>query len=151
MSSQPLRVALIGAGAIAEFHARAVARVPDAQVVAIVDERVERARALAARHGVARAVADLDEIWLAGVDVVHVLTPPATHAEVTLAALGRGCHVYVEKPLATSAEDCDRIAEAARAAGRTVGVGHSLLRDPSVVKAFDLVRSGAIGDVISVE
>src|SRR5258708_3735383 len=84
-------------------------------------------------------------------DVANVLPPPAYHTAVTLEALELGLHVFVEKPLATTVEDCDKIAEAAKRAGKTVGVNHSLLTDPFVVRALAIARSGALGDILTVD
>ena len=101
----------------------------------------QRAASVAAQYGIPLAVSSPEELFAASPDVVHVLTPPEYHLEHTLAALNRGCHVYVEKPLARSVEDCDTIASAAQKAGRQVCVGHSLLFDPFVRRALDLCRS----------
>lgn len=86
-----------------------------------------------------------------GANVIHILTPPASHAKITMEAIELGCHVFVEKPLATSVDDCDRIAEMADKAGKIVGVDHSLLRDPIVLRALETVRSETIGEVLSVD
>jgi nucleoside-diphosphate-sugar epimerase/predicted dehydrogenase len=96
-----------------------------------------------------RAVSSIAE--LQGVDVVHVLTPPETHAKLVLAALELGAHVLVEKPLATDVEDCERIAAAARERGLRVCVDHSLLYDLQIKRAIETVRSGAIGRVVSID
>ena len=77
--------------------------------------------------------------------MVHILTPPHTHAQLAIAALKNGCHVLVEKPLAMNAEEVDCISAAAAAAQKSVCVNHSLLYDRFVSKALALVRSGAIG------
>jgi nucleoside-diphosphate-sugar epimerase/predicted dehydrogenase len=84
-----------------------------------------------------------------GVDVIHILTPPDTHAQLAIAALNSGCHVLVEKPLAMNAEEVDCISAAAAAAQKSVCVNHSLLYDRFVSKALSLVRSGAIGVPLS--
>jgi nucleoside-diphosphate-sugar epimerase/predicted dehydrogenase len=84
-------------------------------------------------------------------DVVHVLTPPSFHADNVLQALDAGCHVFVEKPLATNVADCDRILEKSSSVGRNVCVGHSLLRDPFIVRATELVRRGTIGSVVGMD
>jgi nucleoside-diphosphate-sugar epimerase/predicted dehydrogenase len=84
-----------------------------------------------------------------GVDVVHILTPPDTHARLAIAALKNNCHVLVEKPLAMNADEVDSIAAAAAAAQRSVCVNHSLLYDRFVSKALRLVASGAIGVPLS--
>jgi len=84
-----------------------------------------------------------------GVDVIHILTPPDTHAQLAIAALKDGCHVLVEKPLAINAEEVDRISAAAAAAQKSVCVNHSMLYDRFVSRALSLVRSGAIGVPLS--
>ena len=73
-----------------------------------------------------------------GLDVVHVLTPPDSHVMVAFEALSLGCHVLVEKPLATSVEDCDRLIAESQARGLRVCVNHSLLGDPFVGECSEL-------------
>jgi predicted dehydrogenase/nucleoside-diphosphate-sugar epimerase len=150
-SPRTWKAALLGAGHIAEFHAKAVARHKNARLVGIADFDLDRAAALAAQFDAPPHVASLKELLQLEPDVVHILTPPSAHASCAVEALEAGCHVVVEKPLATSTEDCDRIEAAARANDRLVCVGHSLLRDPFVVRAAEMVRSGAIGQVVAVD
>jgi predicted dehydrogenase/nucleoside-diphosphate-sugar epimerase len=145
------RAGLVGAGYVSEFHIRALKRLADVQLVGITDLDPSRARTAAERFGLPAVFPSLRAMTAAGVNVVHVLTPPSAHAEVAMEALSLGCHVLVEKPLATSVEECDRIVLAARSAGRTVGVVHSALYDWFVQRALTLVRSGAIGDPITVD
>jgi predicted dehydrogenase/nucleoside-diphosphate-sugar epimerase len=144
-----LRVGLVGAGYISEFHARAIRRVPNARIVGIADVVNSRAMALAARFSIAKVFPTLEALIAEGVDVIHILTPPATHAKLAMAALKNGCHVLVEKPLATNAEEVDRISAAAAAAQKSVCVNHSMLFDRFVSKALKVVRSGAIGVPLS--
>ena len=144
-----VRVGLVGAGYISEFHARAVQRVPNARVVGIADVDTSRAAGLAARFSVPKIFPTMEALIGEGVDVIHILTPPDTHAQLAIAALKNGCHVLVEKPLATCVEDVDRISAAAEAAQKSVCVNHSLLYDRFVSKALTLVRSGAIGVPLS--
>jgi 2-alkyl-3-oxoalkanoate reductase len=152
MPSPPLRAGLVGAGYISEYHVMALQKLPGVVLVGICDLNRARAQGIADRFGIPGVYESLKEMAEAQrLDVVHVLTPPAFHAAVTLEALELGLHVFVEKPLATTVEDCDRIAEAAQRAGRTVGVNHSLLRDPFVMRALDIARSGALGDVLTVD
>ncbi|MCG3148436.1 MAG: Inositol 2-dehydrogenase/D-chiro-inositol 3-dehydrogenase [Verrucomicrobiae bacterium] len=138
------RVGLIGAGYVSQFHIKALQRLPDVEIVGVCDLDLARAQATGCR-----AFGSTKELYAAGVDFVHILTPPASHAALTIEALQHGCHVLVEKPLATSVEDCDRIAAAA--GDKIVCVNHSLLRDPFVMQALDLVRNGAVGDILSVD
>jgi nucleoside-diphosphate-sugar epimerase/predicted dehydrogenase len=83
-------------------------------------------------------------------DVIHVLTPPSSHCALTLEALEIGCHVFVEKPMAESAEECDWMIDKAREKGLVLSVDHSDLFDPVVLQAIDLARAGACGDILTV-
>ena len=140
-----LRVGLVGAGYISEFHASAIQRIPNAKIIGIADVVESRATALAARFGIPKVFATMEAMINAGVDAVHILTPPHTHAQLAIAALEKGCDVLVEKPLAMNTEEVDRISAAATAAQKSVCVNHSMLYDRFVSKALHLVRSGAIG------
>jgi nucleoside-diphosphate-sugar epimerase/predicted dehydrogenase len=84
-----------------------------------------------------------------GVDVVHILTPPDTHAQLAITALNMGCHALVEKPLAMNTDEVDCINATAAATQKSVCVNHSLLYDRFVSKALHLVHSGAIGTPLS--
>src|SRR5689334_15348178 len=128
MSSAGLRVGIVGAGHISAFHLAALERVPGVRVAAIADPDESRATAVASRHQIPIVCGDVGRMLTSTpLDVVHVLTPPANHADTALRALDAGCHAFVEKPLATSGDDCRAIARAAAAARRSVCVGHSLL------------------------
>lgn len=144
-----LRVGLVGAGHISEFHARAVQRVPNAGLVGVTDVVTSRAAGLAFRHALPEVFPTMEAMIKKGVDVIHILTPPETHAQLAIAALKNGCHVLVEKPLAMNAEEVDSISAASAAAQKSVCVNHSLLYDRFVLKALRLVRSGAIGVPLS--
>jgi len=146
-----IRTGLIGAGQISEFHVRALKRLPNVHIIGVADLDEARAHALAERHHLPATFGSVGDLLREQPDVVHVLTPPSVHADNVLDALKHGCHVMVEKPLATSVEDCDRIAAAAKASGKKVCVDHSLLRDPFVEGAMKIVRSGAIGEVVGVD
>lgn len=144
------RVAIVGAGLISPFHIAAIRRVPGAELVGIVDSDANRANELAKRVGGVRTTSSLKELAQDGLDVVHVATPPSSHFGLTCQALELGCHVFVEKPLATSVAHCEQIRELADRVGKQVCVNHSNLRDPFVAKALGLVRDGCIGKVLSV-
>jgi 2-alkyl-3-oxoalkanoate reductase len=140
-----LRVGLVGAGYISEFHARAIQRVPNARIMGIADVVNSRATALSARFSIPKVYPTMEAMMDEGVDVIHILTPPNTHAQLAISALKNGCHVLVEKPLAITGEEVDRISAAAAAAQKSVCVNHSMLHDRFVSKALNLIRSGAIG------
>ena len=94
---------------------------------------------------------DLDALVAAGANVIHVLTPPASHAMVARAALGKGCHVLIEKPVAEDAAEARALGQLARERGLVATVNHSLLYDPQVRRALDQVKSGALGQIVSVD
>jgi predicted dehydrogenase/nucleoside-diphosphate-sugar epimerase len=148
-SDTRLRVGLVGAGYISEFHVRAIQRVPDARIVGIADVVDSRAGDLACRFGIPKVFPTMEALIEEGVDVIHILTPPQTHAQLAIAALRNGCHVLVEKPLAMNVEEVDRISAAAASVQKSVCVNHSMLYDRFVSKALKIVRSGAIGEPLT--
>lgn len=150
-ASRKLRVAVIGAGYVATHHLAALARLDFVEVVGLCDSNRAAAEALAARFKVPRVAADLDELADARPNVVYVLTPPASHAALALRAMDMGCHVLVEKPMADSAADCETMLAKARETGLKLGVNHSDLFDPVLMRALDAARNGDIGDVLSVD
>ena len=151
MSTARFRAGMVGAGNICEFHVAAVKKLaPEVELVGICDLDAERARASAEKWGT-HAYADLDALVAAGANVIHVLTPPGAHAAVAKAALERGCHVLIEKPIAEDIGDGRAIAALAKQQGLVATVNHSLLYDPQVVRALDQVRAGALGQIVSVD
>ncbi|MEJ7824179.1 MAG: NAD-dependent epimerase/dehydratase family protein [Solirubrobacteraceae bacterium] len=150
-SSRPRSVALIGCGRIAKMHASAL-RGAGMEIVAFVDRDEQKAAQAAAGVPGARAFDDAGTMLeQARPDAVHILTPPAGHAELAIQAAEAGCHVLVEKPMALDVAEADRMIEAALGHGVTLTPNHNYLSKPSVLKALGLVRSGAIGDVVHVE
>lgn len=144
-----IRTGLAGAGYVATHHARAVRDLPFVELAGVTDRDPARAKALGEKFGVP-AFGSLQEMKAASPDVIHVLTPPESHCELTLEALGMGCHVFVEKPMAETAAECDEMIEAARRAGRIVSVNHSARFDPVVLQAAELVKKGVLGDLLAV-
>lgn len=133
-----MRVGLVGCGAVAAFHVPALRAARGAELVAAFDLDP----AAAARTG-ARVAAALDEL-IAQVDLVAVCTPPERHADAAIAALEAGRGVLVEKPLATTPDDADRIVAAG--AGRLGATGFQLRchrRVPSAAGEISGVWGGA--------
>jgi len=143
------RAGLIGAGYICEFHVAALRRA-GVEVVGVCDLDAARAQAIADRYSL-KIYPSAKELAAAGANVMHVLTPPDTHARITIELLDLGCHVLVEKPLALDVEDCLQIERKAQEKGLSVCVNHSLLFDPQVRKALKIVQSGKLGKIISVD
>lgn len=149
-TSKTLRAGIVGTGQISEFHISALKRIPNVEIVGVFDLDRAKAEALAERFGLT-VKGSIAELRAAGADVIHVLTPPHTHAAVATQVLEAGCHAFVEKPLATDPEECVRLAQLAKAKGLQVGVSHSLLYDPQIRAGLEAARSGALGDIVSVD
>lgn len=148
---QTYRVALVGAGYVSSYHLRALRTLPNVDVVGIADPDQTHARQMAAAFGVPRIFQSLEELAETSPDVIHILTPPASHCDLTLQALDMGCHVLVEKPMAITAEECARMMAKAAAQQRILSVNHSARFDPPVLRAFELIRQGAIGEVLTMD
>jgi predicted dehydrogenase len=140
-----IRVGLIGCGNISATHARAIAGIPDAAVVAVYGPRLERARELAASCGAA-AADTLDGFFeSAAMDVAAIGTPSGLHGDHGAAAARRGLHVLVEKPIEITTERTDRLIAEAASAGITLGVIFQDRLKPAVRELKTLVDSGALG------
>ncbi|HET8989818.1 MAG TPA: Gfo/Idh/MocA family oxidoreductase [Acidimicrobiales bacterium] len=127
-----MRIALAGAGAFGLKHLDALARVEGAEVVAVVSRRLEQAREVAERYGVAEAYTALDDVLTrTDVDAVILCTPTQLHAAQALAVMNAGKHVQVEIPLADRYEDARAVAALQRATGLVCMVGHTRRFNPS--------------------
>ena len=114
--------AIIGAGKVSATHAQALSTLPESTLVGVYDAIPERAQALAAKFGV-RAYADRDEMLHdPAVQMVSICTPHPQHAAQAIAAARAGVSVLVEKPMAVTTDQCDRMIEAAAKTGAKLGV-----------------------------
>ena len=140
-----LRVAVVGCGAVTQANLMPVLAGHDGlDVRALVDRHEPRARDLANAYSVARTASDLDAI-VDDVDAVVLATPPAHHAPATIALAGRGKHVLVEKPMAITRADAERMVEAADRAGVVLAVGLYRRLLPSVRLLATLIEQGTYG------
>jgi UDP-N-acetylglucosamine 3-dehydrogenase len=143
-----IRLAIIGAGLIARQHAASAARHPNAQLVAIGAIDRDGADQLAAQYDGVRAAGSLDELLAPGdIDALIVATPTDTHEELACAAMRRGVHVFVEKPMARTLDSARRIVDTAAETGRVLGVGHVIRYFPEYQAIERSIRNGDLGDV----
>jgi predicted dehydrogenase len=152
MSKSSHRVGLIGAGRIAAVHNGFIRGISGAEVVAVCDADAALAESFASERNIPNHYGSLDEMM--SVDepnIVHVCTPPATHANIAISAMEQGANVFVEKPMAMSVEDCERMIDAAERYGRRICVDHNRLLDPVMQKVRALAASGTLGEIVSVE
>lgn len=133
-----IRLALVGCGKVAEaFHLPALSAVRGLTLTAVLDVNPSRARALAAMSGVSDVYVANDLSDLVGrCDAALVALPNYLHASACIPLLEQGCHVLVEKPMAVSVEDCDRLIAAARGSGAVLSA--AMVR--RFIAAYELVR-----------
>ncbi|MEO8907751.1 MAG: Gfo/Idh/MocA family oxidoreductase, partial [Microbacteriaceae bacterium] len=148
--ARALGVGFVGGGFMAQVHSRA-ARAGRARLVGVVSSSPARSEKVADELGIERAFDSLDAMLASDdIDVVHVCTPNALHAEQAAAVIRAGKHVICEKPLATTATDAAELAELAASAGVTATVPFVYRFHPLVREARARVRSGAVGRLLSV-
>lgn len=151
MRQKNIKVGLLGAGYIADWHAEAISRCKDATLVGVADLARSRANSLAAKWAVP-AFGSLSEMHEStGCDAVHILVPPDRHAGLVVDALNAGLHVFVEKPMAVSQMECDTIRNAAERSGKTLGVNHNFLFLPSAESLGHALSEGIIGPLRQLE
>jgi predicted dehydrogenase len=139
MTHPPFRAAVVGVGHLGRHHARILGAVPDVDLVAVVDLDPDRARVVAAEVGTV-ALRDVREID-PPVDGVVVAVPTKDHVRVGLPLLEAGVAVLVEKPIAASVAEADRLIAAAAGSGVTLAVGHTERHNPAVTAALPLISA----------
>ncbi len=148
--SQTLRVAIVGCGAIAEWHWNAIRVAAErTRVTACVDPNAAQAKALAAKTGGTPFASLTDALAADAADAVAIMVPHHLHETLALEALAAKRHLLLEKPMATDPDACDRILSAARAAGTVFMVAENAQYWPGVIKAKELIDAGAIGTLIT--
>lgn len=148
--SKKLRIGLIGVGGIAQVHMNAWQKCDDAEVVAICDIHKRARETTGQKYDVPREMLYEDyKQMLRGVelDAVDICTPNAMHMPPSLAAFKAGCHVLVEKPVATSARQCQRMIQAGHEADRLLMVGQVMRFAPPSLTMKRWVDEGLIGDI----
>lgn len=146
-----IRVAIIGTGNISPAHISAYLAFPErCKITALVDIYPEKARAKAEQFGLDAEILDSHKLLLGrtDIDLVSICTPPFSHAEITVDFLNDNKHVIVEKPMAASLEECDRMIAAAENSGTVFSViAQNRFRDP-IMKLKHVLDSGKIGRVV---
>ena len=142
------RVALLGAGYIADWHAKSIATVANVELVAICDTVLPRAQALARKYGVPQAYGSLEELLAKEkLDAVHILLPPDRHFRAARAILEAGVNVFLEKPMCDNAADCDELVLLAAVRGLRLGVGHNFLFSEPYENLRRDVHAGILGRI----
>jgi myo-inositol 2-dehydrogenase / D-chiro-inositol 1-dehydrogenase len=147
-----IQIGIIGCGRGSQaLHLPILNRLPEFRVVALADLDQRLLQTVAGRFDIQNRYADWHEMLDAGnIEAIAVATPPASHFEMGMAALQAGMHLFMEKPLALSLEECDRLAQAASDAGTKAVVALNLRWHMLVLRARDLIRKGALGNLKSI-
>lgn len=141
-----VRIGIVGVGNIAPLNVAGYLEHPRCDVVAVCDPRADKARAVAAEWGVPEVHTELAALLAdPGVDAVEILTPTHMHRDHVLAAVAAGKHVSCQKPLANTVREAREMRDAAAAAGVVLRVSECFLHYPPILKAKELIASGAIG------
>ncbi len=143
MSSDPLRVGVVGVGVMGSNHARVLAELPGVRLIGVADPDREQGRLVGNAVG-CTSVDDLEKLLAIGVDAISIAAPTHLHHELALAAIARGVHVMVEKPIASTVEEARDIVAAARRKGLTLMVGHVERFNPAVQSIKDALRGEEI-------
>jgi predicted dehydrogenase len=143
-----VRVGVVGLGYWGPNLARNFDRLPGVELRWICDVSEEARGRWAAAFSQSRATAEVDDLLAdPDLDAVVVATHVPSHAELALRTLEAGKHCFVEKPLAQSVGEAERVVEAAHEGGRVLMVGHLLEYHPGVEKLKELVGSGELGEI----
>lgn len=149
MTGNKLRFGIVGCGQIAqESHIPPLLRSKNVSLVAVCDKNADLVKQVAASFKIPGCYIDLGEMLKSEkLDVVNICLPPWMHAATSIEAMESGCHVLVEKPMALTDEECDRMVSTSQRKGVKLGVVHNRLFEPVVIKARTIVNSGGIGTV----
>lgn len=150
MTQSKIHVGLIGGGNISSTHARAVAAIPGAEIVAVYGPNPVKAEALASEHH-ASAYRNLETLLThRPMDMVIIGSPSGLHAEQGIAAAHRGLHVLVEKPIDISTKNADDLIAACDKANVLCGVIFQERFHPENLKVKKLIADGLLGRLLLV-
>jgi UDP-N-acetyl-2-amino-2-deoxyglucuronate dehydrogenase len=149
MIMSKIRFAIAGAGVISPFHARAIAHHPEAELVAVSDVVIDKARQLAAEYGIPHVYADYkDMLKRDDIDVVSVCVPSGLHAEVAIAAAQAGKNILCEKPLDITSDKMSRMITAVRGSNVKLGCVFQRRMMPSVLAVRQAIAEGKLGKLV---
>lgn len=144
-----IRIALIGTGFIADYHARGLSTVPSAEIVAVVSKQLENAKKFASKYSIQNVCSNIaDLLENIDFDAAIISTPNSFHTPYAIEVLKNGKDVFIEKPMAMNAKEGKRVAGVAEKHGQLVMVGHMWRFDTDTNYIKDYIDSGKIGKII---
>jgi len=152
MSSEKLRIVIVGCGQIADGHITEIRKFGKADVVAVCDIEKLMAEQLAIRYEIPRFYDNFDEMLTSEKpDVVHITTPPQSHMELAMRAVDAGCHIYVEKPLTLCYRDSAQLILYVQKKQKKLTIGWNSYFDPPAIELRNLVRDNVVGTPVHME
>jgi predicted dehydrogenase len=149
--SKKLRVAIIGCGGIANGkHLPSLKKLEQVEMVAFCDIEIKKAEKAAIEYGTPEAAVYKNYKQLLedeSIDVVHVLTPNISHAEISIASMEAGKHVMCEKPMAKSSEEAKLMVETAERTGKKLTIGYNNRFRPDSQYLHNVCKQGDLGEV----
>jgi predicted dehydrogenase len=143
-------IAIVGCGHVSNEHFNAWKNIPQARVVAVCDINDNAVKNVARTWGISRYYTSTSELLGSkDINLIDICTPPHTHASLAVQAMKSGFDVLIEKPMALHAKDALEILDCQKTTGRRVGVVHNWLYRDSVIRASSIVKSGALGEILS--
>lgn len=144
-----VNVALVGAGYIADYHARGLQSLADVEIVSVVGLPLESAKEFAKKYGIEEATSNIEDLYSrADIDAVVIGTPNKFHAPFAIDFLKNGKDVFLEKPMAMNSEEGISVIDAAKENNQLVMVGHMWRFDKEVDSIKEIVSSAKIGKII---
>ncbi|MCG7378780.1 Gfo/Idh/MocA family oxidoreductase [Paenibacillus sp. ACRSA] len=145
-----LKVAIIGTGAISNAHINSYLQFRErCEIVVLCDLYPDKAEAKKSEFNLnAKIVSDYKELLHAGIDLISICLPPYEHAPIAVDFLNAGSHVLVEKPMASSLEECDRMIEAAQKSGKVLSVVAQNRFTNPIMKLKEMLDTGLAGAIL---
>lgn len=141
-----LHAGLLGAGYIAEFHAKALKRLPFVHLQAVCDQDIQKAKFLAKQHGIPKIYGSLEQMLASEqLDAVHLLLPAPDHFEAAKQILNRGVNLFIEKPICLFAQEAEELIQLSRRQKRLMGINHNFLFYPIFEQLISCLRNKDLG------
>jgi len=146
--ARSFRVGILGAGFISDLHIAALKTLPFVEVCAVCDQASGKAALTGERWNIPQVYSSLREMLeKSSLDVIHILLPPDRHFEAALACLEAGVDIFLEKPLATSSEECETLVRTSSRLERRAGVNHNARYHPALERLKTAIRAWRLGRV----
>lgn len=145
-----IKAAIIGCGLIAqERHIPAMTKIKNLDLVAVCDINEKLAKDVAKTYKIPRVYTESSKMFKEeNLDLVDICVPPQIHANIAIEAMENSCHIIMEKPMALTVSDCDRMIESSEENNVKICVIHNKNFHKPFIKAKEMVKNGSIGDII---